>query len=252
MAAEGTFAELARVKAEKAARAARVPETPPVPEEPPPRDTAPPLPESAPVRETPPLSGARVDIAASFTKIPTEWFDRLAADTDPYTQAVYLQLVRLSWGHKREWCVVGYPRLAERANVSLSEARRAAKRLVRRGLLVQLGTDTSDRDPHKWGVRWRVLLPEGTPVRETAPSPETPPVRENIPLHRAPMKETPKESMETPPDVYELREMAARLWEASGHTLTSEALRARLRDTLTATGREATDELIDEATRGMG
>lgn len=157
-----------------------------------------PLPETAPARqvaparETPP-----VEIASHFAKVPLAWIDTLCAETDPYTQAIYLQLLRLSWGHKRDWCVIGYPRLSERAHVSVSQARRAIQTLTRRGLVERLEVVTSGADQRAWGIRWRVRVPEGTPTREAAPTAQAGAVRQNAPPPTAPMKENPKEDLES-------------------------------------------------------
>jgi hypothetical protein len=98
-----------------------VPERPHVPEASLVSGTPDPVSETPPVRELPHACQTGVEIASAFAKMPLEWLDVLCADTDPYTQAVYAQLLRLSWGHRRNWCVVGFPRLAERANVSESQ-----------------------------------------------------------------------------------------------------------------------------------
>src|ERR1051325_6856357 len=101
-----------------------VPETGVVPDAPVAPHATPARKPSEPLRETPvapqtaPAPQIGVRIASHYTRVPIAFLDELCGALDIYAQAVYLQLLRLSWGNERDTCKIGYPRLAERANIS--------------------------------------------------------------------------------------------------------------------------------------
>jgi DNA-binding Lrp family transcriptional regulator len=72
-------------------------------------------------------------------------------------QAVYEQLYRLTWGYERPRVVVGFPKLADRANVGESTARAAAKALEKKGLIRRHGVVFGLN--HEQGVEWEVFPP---------------------------------------------------------------------------------------------
>lgn len=71
-------------------------------------------------------------------KLPHVYTDGLARLLDPAEQVVYLQLFRLSWGYGKDSCIIGLPKLAERANVSRSTAQQAIKKLLEKKLLEKI------------------------------------------------------------------------------------------------------------------
>jgi hypothetical protein len=72
-------------------------------------------------------------------------------------QAIYEQLYRLTWGYERPRVVVGFPKLAVRANVGESTARAAAKALEKKGLIRRHGVVFGLN--HEQGVEWEVFPP---------------------------------------------------------------------------------------------
>ena len=72
-------------------------------------------------------------------------------------QAIYEQLYRLTWGYERPRVVVGFPKLADRANVGESTARAATKALEKKGLIRRHGVVFGLN--HEQGVEWEVFPP---------------------------------------------------------------------------------------------
>lgn len=72
-------------------------------------------------------------------------------------QAVYRQLYRLTWGFGRSTVLIGFPKLAERANVGESTARASTKALEVKGLIKRqrmvFGLN------HEQGIEWEVYPP---------------------------------------------------------------------------------------------
>ena len=72
-------------------------------------------------------------------------------------QAIYRQLYRLTWGFGRATVLIGFPRLAERANVGESTARASAKALEAKGLIKRKGMVFGLN--HEQGIEWEVYPP---------------------------------------------------------------------------------------------
>jgi hypothetical protein len=72
-------------------------------------------------------------------------------------QAIYRQLYRLTWGFGRPRVLIGFPKLAERANVGESTARAAAKALESKGLIKRQGMVFGLN--HEQGIEWEVYPP---------------------------------------------------------------------------------------------
>jgi hypothetical protein len=125
-------------------------------------------PQVAPTQQV--VAPVAADISGAYFKMPNAWADGLCATLDVYAQAVYTQLLRLSWGHRRETCTIGYPRLAERAGVSVNGARKGIRELLARGLVEQVAVDLAASRQTDRGILWRVILPEGTPTQQVAPT----------------------------------------------------------------------------------
>lgn len=192
-----------------------------------------------------------VEIASAYTKLPNSWPEYVARTFGVYAQVVYLQLFRLSYGFHRDWCQIGYPKLAERSGISVTAARKGAKELLDRGQIEQLAIDVANRDQQSRGIRWRVNIPEGAAIQRIAPTQQT------APIHRARMKENHERKHEKAlvavapaPDLYKIRETALRIREASGASSASD-LRTAVRAWLIGEGHEIDETLIEEALRGM-
>jgi hypothetical protein len=70
---------------------------------------------------------------------PFQLLDHLFRHLDPFEQAAYMQLCRLSWGWKQNRCRVSNPRLAERANMSLAQVKKVVAKLISKGLIEKTG-----------------------------------------------------------------------------------------------------------------
>jgi hypothetical protein len=90
---------------------------------------------------------------------PHDVSDRIMRQLDAYSQSVLHQLLRLSWGHQSNECLIGLPKLAERCGFSESQARRAKKILVVKEFVQVLSEDYTHPDNNMRGTLYRILLP---------------------------------------------------------------------------------------------
>jgi hypothetical protein len=90
---------------------------------------------------------------------------------DPYAQSVLVQLLRLSWGHHKDECLVGLPKLAERCGFHLNQARKGKKILIDLGVIMEIGEDNRNSKGEMRGTRFRVLL-KPPPTVKVAPTSE--------------------------------------------------------------------------------
>jgi hypothetical protein len=144
--------------------------------------------DTNPVHPTSPVQSTTLDLWAAIpdvkghTRFWHQLIDYLYAMLDPYEQAVYTQLFRLSWGYGRPTCFISNPRLAERANLKEAKMRRAIRSLVKKNLVVKEG--------YKWGsnkeqgIIFRMVLPDRlvqytSLVQDTSLVSDTP-IKENI------------------------------------------------------------------------
>jgi hypothetical protein len=73
-------------------------------------------------------------------ELPYQILDHLDRYLDPYEQAVYKQLYRLSWGFGRNRCRISNPKLAERTNMSEAMVKKVALKLAGKGLIEKVGS----------------------------------------------------------------------------------------------------------------
>ena len=73
-------------------------------------------------------------------ELPYQILDHLDRHLDPYEQAVYKQLYRLSWGFGKNRCRISNPKLAERTNMSEAMVKKVAIKLVSKGLIEKAGS----------------------------------------------------------------------------------------------------------------
>jgi hypothetical protein len=83
--------------------------------------------------------------------------DHLYRYLDPFEQAVYTQLYRLSWGYGKPNCNIGLPRLAERANISATATQQAIKKLIQKGIVEKLSWTIGKGKEQ--GTEYRLPLP---------------------------------------------------------------------------------------------
>jgi hypothetical protein len=101
-------------------------------------------------------------------RLPHRYTDHLCRLLNPYEQAVFLQLYRLSYGWGKETCFISNPRLSERSNVPLSTCKRTVASLIGKGLVEKTGhTNGYGKDQ---GVEYRVLSVGWQPVESRQPT----------------------------------------------------------------------------------
>ncbi len=95
--------------------------------------------------------------------------DIILKTLDVYSQSVLHRLLRLSWGHQTDTCTVGLPKLAESCNMSVNQARRAARMLISRGIVEVLGHDLAATKQELRGTTYHVLI-QRAPTRQRGAS----------------------------------------------------------------------------------
>ncbi|HEX8708855.1 MAG TPA: helix-turn-helix domain-containing protein [Pyrinomonadaceae bacterium] len=119
--------------------------------------------KSAPLR----LIASVPDIKGE-ARLPHRYTDHLCKLLNPYEQAVFLQLYRLSYGWGKETCFISNPRLSERSNVPLSTCKRTVASLIDKGLIEKTGhTNGYGKEQ---GVEYRVLSLGWQPGESSQPA----------------------------------------------------------------------------------
>jgi len=86
-----------------------------------------------------------VDLIASLPEVagrlelPYQIVDHLLRLLDPYEQAVYMQLFRLSWGFNKPSCSISNPKLAVRTGMPESTVKKTLVKLRTKGLIKKTG-----------------------------------------------------------------------------------------------------------------
>ncbi|MGA9773116.1 MAG: hypothetical protein WBV94_29065 [Blastocatellia bacterium] len=112
-------------------------------------------------------------VETEYTKTPNDLWDELMPTLDPYDQIVLWQLYRLSRGHHRDTCTVGFPRLAKRCNISPKQVQISVGRLEKRALIKRMGSDFGNRNIAERGNIYEVYLPEGREAPRARVAPNT-------------------------------------------------------------------------------
>ncbi len=94
-----------------------------------------------------------LNISKNYLKVDSDVVDKLVPTLDVYEQSVYVRLYRLSYGHGRNYCTVGYQNLCESCNITKTGVIGAVKRLLDKGWIKQLDFN------HALGTTYRVFLP---------------------------------------------------------------------------------------------
>ena len=167
MGTEGTFADLERIRREKAARSESAPpESGARPER-----TRPPVRKAgAPVLAPPVL--ARPESDPQWTAYTNTFWDEVVPTLRPADAIVLGQLWRLTVGFDRARCTIGMPKLGRRCGLSRNPLREAVERLELRGLIrrVAVENETANKDR---GTVWEVLLPRPLLARSKSARPDS-------------------------------------------------------------------------------
>lgn len=94
--------------------------------------------EPDPLPKTPPVMVTPAPVKAGYLWLPHEIMDNLLPTLTTSEQVVYLHLYRLSFGHHKDTCIIGLPRLSERTGLSLSQVRRVTRVLEKKGHVKRL------------------------------------------------------------------------------------------------------------------
>jgi hypothetical protein len=204
--------------------------------------------EAQSAQQAPPVAGLDVVPEAGFLQLSNTLVDGLLPRLDPYAQAIYLRLYRLTYGHHRETCVISWDTLAVRANVSRRQAIRSVEKLESLGLVERVPVAGKARNN---GTHFRVTeIGRAGQALRASEAPHAP---------GAHMKDNLKNKHETAPvavapapdvlSVYDVRRIAARFRELhhGEADYTRERLRRDVCTALVGEGREVDDRLVDEA-----
>ncbi|HEV7859007.1 MAG TPA: replication protein, partial [Pyrinomonadaceae bacterium] len=95
--------------------------------------------------QPPQVPQKNVDLIVSLPEVagrlemPHQIVDHLLRLLDPYEQAVYIQLYRLSWGFNKPNCSISNRKLAERAGMPESTVKKTLGKLKAKGLIKKTG-----------------------------------------------------------------------------------------------------------------
>jgi hypothetical protein len=172
----------------------------------------------------------------------------------PNEQTVYHRLYRLTVGHDREECTVGYQALARACNINWRTAIRVVDKLVAYGLVGRLGSDLANPNQAARGNRYRLLPYTVTeaPVLRTKAARKAGAGMKAETVGGAGMKEIMKENLKPP--LYRIREIGLQLREQrrGNEAYTRADLREDVKRTCAGQGIEYTDALIEEALGKVG
>jgi hypothetical protein len=174
------------------------------------RSTGPSL-NTGPIRNAVPESEFSLLSSLPDVKGYMVWFhqvtDYLDRQLTPFEQCLYKQLYRLSWGYDQPTCIIGFPKLSERTNMSETAARQAAKGLIKKGLVKKRAMVFGKGVEQ--GIEWEIYAPPALlkykeetsrrAARNTGPELNIGPSVKTGPLLAAPIKEinTQKENTQT-------------------------------------------------------
>lgn len=193
-----------------------------------------------------------VEWKSGYLRLPNwlvfNFFSRLRIDE----RAVYEELYLWTHGFGENPRAVSQLKVAARLGIDPKQLRRIVRRLEEKGYVVKIESKLDGANSDR-GTLFDVRLPDvaGAPAQGTPPQGEEP--RGRTPRGREPhMKENTKENHESP-SVYEIRTIAARLFEAhrGERGFSQERLRQLVRDALIGQGTQPVDGAIDDAIRGM-
>ena len=99
--------------------------------------------------------------------MPNSAVDGLYSMLDPYEQAVFTQLYRLSHGYGKPTCKIGLPQLARRSNMGRTTTQSTVNRLIGKGLIGKLEYEIGKN--REQGTTYWVSSPDGIPGAGSLP-----------------------------------------------------------------------------------
>jgi hypothetical protein len=110
------------------------------------------------------------------SELPHQITDHLLPNLDPFEQAVYVQLYRLSWGHKSNRCLISNDRLADRAHMSVAKVKMVTAALEGKGLIKKTATPHGQKtvqgvEYEVFGASWQLQRsrPQGSQPADSRP-----------------------------------------------------------------------------------
>lgn len=100
-------------------------------------------------------------------RLPNSAVDGLYSILDPYEQAVFTQLFRLSHGYGKSTCKIGLPGLARRSNMGKTTTQATVSRLIGKGLIRKLEYEIGKNKEQ--GTTYWVSSPESLPDTGSLP-----------------------------------------------------------------------------------
>ena len=214
---------------------------------------------TGPIESAGPVKTSALRVERHYSRVLNSVLDGVLPTLPPAAALAYIQIYRLSYGNGRDWCKIGNPRLAERCGLGESTLRRAIRQLEQRDLIriVQYTFGGAEQ-----GTVYQVLPPPGTPegavslpesdgpVKSSGPSRSSGPVDSGA---MKDMKEKERKGGSSESTVYEIRTIAARIYEVHRNEADygRDRLRSAVREALIGQGLGATDAQLEEAIRGM-
>jgi hypothetical protein len=104
-------------------------------------------------------------------RLPNSAVDGLYSILDPYEQAVFTQLYRLSHGYGKSTCKIGLPGLARRSNVGKTTTQATVNRLIGKGLIKKLEYEIGKNKEQ--GTTYWVSSPDSLPGADSLPGDDT-------------------------------------------------------------------------------
>lgn len=135
-------------------------------------------PDSQPVTDSlPSPDSLKPDLWSPFRekkghlRLPNSAVDGLYSVLDPYEQAIFTQLYRLSHGYGKSTCKIGLPQLARRSNMGKTTTQSTVNRLISKGLIKKLEYEIGKNKEQ--GTTYWVSSPDSQPVTGSPPGDDT-------------------------------------------------------------------------------
>lgn len=104
-------------------------------------------------------------------RLPNSAVDGLYSVLDPYEQAVFTQLYRLSHGYGKPTCKIGLPQLARRSNMGKTTTQATVNRLIGKGLIRKLEYEIGKNKEQ--GTTYWVSSPDSQSAADSLPGDDT-------------------------------------------------------------------------------
>jgi len=104
------------------------------------------------------------------TRIPNEVFEDILPTLRTSEQSILLRLYRLTWGFQKDSCHVSMGKLGKACNLSARQVTTCIQVLEKRRLIKRVHVDLDNKNQHKRGVTFRMLLPQAARAKSSSPA----------------------------------------------------------------------------------